>query len=81
MNQRRIIAAFLLSPLAGSLYIVALTIFEKGLWHQIFKGGLWSVLEDILGMTSMVLFFAIIGYVAEGTLGVPCYAYFAASID
>ena len=62
MNRRRIIAAFLLSPLAGGLYVVALIVFEKRLWNQ---------LTDILGLGSMVLFFAIIGYVAEGALGIP----------
>jgi hypothetical protein len=62
MNRRRIIAAFLLSPLAGALYLVLLIMFEKGLWDQ---------LTDILGMVSMVLFFAIIGYVAQGALGIP----------
>jgi|GEM_PF-3895898 len=62
MNRRRIIAAFLLSPLAGALYVVALIVFEKRLWNQ---------LTDILGLTSMILFFAIIGYVAEVALGIP----------
>ena len=62
MNRRRIIAAFLLSPLAGALYVVALIVFEKRLWHQ---------LTDILGLSSMLLFFAIIGYVAEIALGIP----------
>ena len=62
MNRRRIIAAFLLSPLAGALYLVLLIMFEKGLWDQ---------LTNILGMVSTVLFFAIIGYVAEVALGIP----------
>jgi hypothetical protein len=62
MNQRRVIVAFLLSPLAGGLYVVALIVFEKRLWNQ---------LTDILGLASMVLFFAIIGYVAEVALGIP----------
>jgi hypothetical protein len=62
MNRRRIIAAFLLSPLAGALYVVAVIVFEKRLWNQ---------LTDILGLASMVLLFAIIGYVAEGALGIP----------
>jgi hypothetical protein len=62
MNHRRTIAGFLLSPLAGALYIVALIVIEKRLWNQ---------LTDILGLASMVLFFAIIGYVAEVALGIP----------
>ena len=62
MNRRRVIAAFLLSPLAGALYVVALIVFEKRLWNQ---------LTDIPGLASMVLFFAIIGYVAECALGIP----------
>ena len=63
MKRRRIIAAFLLSPLAGALCLVALFLFEKGHWRD--------DLTDIVGMLSMVLFFAIIGYVAEGALGIP----------
>jgi hypothetical protein len=62
MSRRRIITAFLLSPLASALYVVALIVFEKRLWNQ---------LPDILGLASMVLFFAIIGYVAEGVMGIP----------
>ena len=62
MNRRRKIAALLLSPLAGALYVVALLVFEKNLWNQ---------LTNILGLASMVLLYAIIGYVAEGALGIP----------
>ena len=61
-NRNRVVLAFLLSPLAGGLYIVALIVFEKRLWSQ---------LTDILGLASMVSFFAIIGYVAELVLGIP----------
>ncbi len=62
MNRRRVIAAFFVSPLAGALYLLLLTIVEKNLWNQ---------LRNILGMVSTILFFAIIGYVAEGALGLP----------
>jgi hypothetical protein len=71
VNRPRIIAAFLLSPVAGALYLVALIMFDKGLWTQLFKNSLWSQLEDSLGIVSMVLFFAVVGYVAEGVLGIP----------
>ena len=39
-----------------------LMMYEKGLWDQV---------TNILGITSTVLFFAIIGYVAEVALGIP----------
>ena len=60
MKRGRIIAAFLLSPFAGALYLLTLGLIFYDLSPK-----------DIVGMFSVILLFSIIGYVAEVTLGIP----------
>jgi len=60
MKRSRIIAAFLLSPFAGALYLVVLCVVLR-----------YFNPRDIIGNISMFAIFAIIGYIAEVTLGIP----------
>jgi hypothetical protein len=53
--SRRIIVAFLLSPLVGALYLAALDV----------------PISDTLGFAVMIVLYAIIGYVAECVFGLP----------
>jgi hypothetical protein len=60
MNRTRVIAAFLLSPFAASLYLLAL--------HFLFDDPVSSQIGEMIGI---VVFFALIGFVAELALGIP----------
>ena len=60
MNRTRVIAAFLLSPFAGGLYLLVLAfLFDD------------PVPTHIGELLAIVVFFALIGFVAEIVLGIP----------
>jgi hypothetical protein len=64
MKRRRVIVAYLLSPLAGAFYLVAL-------WPLANGENLRYLLKDPVGAVSMFLLFAMIGYLAEAILATP----------
>ncbi len=60
MKRTRVIAAFLLSPFAGALYLLVLTF--------LFDDPVPTHIEELV---AMVVFLALIGFVAEIALGIP----------
>lgn len=60
MTRKRIIAAFLLSPIGGALYLLTLGVIVDNLNPA-----------DIIGVSVMAIFYTLIGYVAEIVLGIP----------
>ncbi len=60
MNRTRVIVAFLLSPFAAALYLLAL--------HFAFDDPVSTNVQELI---SFVVFLAIIGFVAEIALGIP----------
>jgi hypothetical protein len=63
MKVVRVIAAYIVSPLAGAIYWVVLN------WLLNHRDP--QLLQDPLAIVGILLLFAIIGYVAEGLLGTP----------
>jgi hypothetical protein len=60
MNRSRVIAAFVLSPFASALYLLVLTV--------LFDNPVPTHIEELV---AMVVFLALIGFVAEFALGIP----------
>jgi hypothetical protein len=65
MKRTRVIAAFLLSPFAGALYLLVLTF--------LFDDPVPTHIEELV---AMVVFLALIGFVAEIALGIPLLLFF-----
>ena len=68
MKVARVIAAYIVSPLAGGIYWVVLN------WLLNHRDP--ELLRDPLAIVGILLLFAIIGYVAEGLLGTPLLCWF-----
>jgi hypothetical protein len=60
MNRTRVIVAFLLSPFAAALYLLVLVF--------LFDNPVPTRIEELV---TIVVFFALIGFVAEIALGIP----------
>jgi hypothetical protein len=65
MKRGRIITAYVLSPFAGAIYMLVL------MW--LLNGPMW---DDPKGIVSVIVIFAIIGYLVEGLLGTPVLCFF-----
>jgi hypothetical protein len=68
MKVARVIAAHIVSPLAGAIYWVVLN------WLLNRRDP--ELLRDPLAIVGILLLFATIGYVAEGLLGTPLLCWF-----
>jgi len=68
MKVARVIAAYIVSPLAGAIYWVVLN------WLLNRRDP--ELLRDPLAIVGILLLFAIIGYLAEGLLGTPLLYWF-----
>ncbi|HEY3040585.1 MAG TPA: hypothetical protein VGJ66_17740 [Pyrinomonadaceae bacterium] len=68
MKVARVIAAYIVSPLAGGIYWVVLNWLLNHCDPEL--------LRDPLAIVGILLLFAIIGYVAEGLLGTPLLCWF-----
>jgi len=68
MKLRRVIAAYIVSPLAGGVYWLFL--------NWLINGRNPELLRDPLAIVSIVGLFTVIGYVAEGLLGTPLLCWF-----
>jgi hypothetical protein len=68
MKVARVVAAYIVSPLAGGIYWVVLN------WLLNHRDP--ELLRDPLAIVGNLLLFAMIGYVAEGLLGTPLLCWF-----
>jgi hypothetical protein len=68
MNIGRVITAYVVSPLAAAVYMLFFFWLINDRDPQIWR--------DLLGIVSMIGFYALIGYVAEGLFGTPLLCWF-----
>jgi len=68
MKISRVVATYILSPVAGGIYWLVLN------WQL--NGRDPQMLRDPLGIVSIFVLFTVIGYVAEGLLGTPLLCWF-----
>ena len=68
MKVRRVITAYVVSPLVAAIYMLLFFWLINDRYPE-----LW---HDLLGIISILGFYALIGYVAEGLFGTPLLCWF-----